>query len=304
MPPTTGFKYLDPDVLRSVASIELKAKMLVEGLYASRHRSPFYGHSAEFVDHRDYAPGDEPKLIDWRVFGRTDRLYVKRLEMESNMNVLVLLDTSASMGYAPLDRKRLTKLEYACYLTAALGYLVCHQQDATGLITFDRDIRQFVPARQGERHLHLMFSVLEDLEPNGETDLSAVLTRLGHVVTRKGLVVVLSDFHDEPDTVAQGLRLLAARGHDVIVFQILDHDEIEWPFEELSNFRDLETGHTVMGDPMAMRERYLKNLNNLIETVSDACKACGADHRLIDTSQPIQKVLRDYLLLRAAQQTR
>ena len=300
MPPATGFKYLDPDVLRSVANIELKAKMLVEGLYASRHRSPFYGYSAEFVDHRNYAPGDEPKLIDWRVFGRTDRLYVKRLEMESNMNVLVLLDTSASMGYTPLDRKRFTKLEYACYLTAALGYLVCHQQDATGLVAFDRDIRQFIPARQGERHLHLMFSALEDLDPNGETDLSAVLTRLGHLVTRKGLVVVLSDFHDEPDIVAQGLKLLAARGHDVIVFQILDHDELEWPFEALSNFRDLETGRTVMGDPMAMRDRYLRNLDHLIETVRDACKACGADHRLIDTNQPIQEALRDYLLLRAA----
>lgn len=300
MPPATGFKYLDPDVLRSVANIELKAKMLVEGLYASRHRSPFFGYSAEFVDHREYSPGDEPKLIDWRVFGRTDRLYVKRLEMESNMNVSILLDTSSSMGYVPLERKRLTKLEYACYLSAALGYLVCHQQDATGLVTFDRDIRQFVPARQGERHLHLMFSALEELEPGGETNLSAVLTRLGYLVTRKGLVVIISDFHDEPESVTQGLKLLAARGHDLIVFHVLDHDELEWPFETLSNFRDLETGRTVMGDPMAMRERYLRNLNHLIETIREACKGCGADYRMIDTSEPIEEKLRDYLLLRAA----
>jgi len=292
------FKYLDPAILQKVTGIELKAKLLVEGLYASRHRSPSYGFSAEFVDHREYSPGDDLRTIDWRTYARTDRLFVKRFEMESNMNVVCLLDISGSMGYTPQHKGALTKLEYASYMAASLCYLVQRQQDSPGLVTFDTGIRTFIQPAQGQRNLALMLSHLEGLKAGDETKLGETLRRMLDRIPRRGIVVLISDCHDEPDEVVAGFKLIAARGQELIVFQVLDHDEVTWPFRNLCNFKDLETGRTLMGDPLALRQLYLERLSAFTSAIEQGCNSCGADYRLVDTSMPVEEVLQSYLLMR------
>jgi len=299
MPMPVQMKYLDPDVLRNLETIELAARLLVEGLYASRHRCPFYGYSVEFKDYREYVPGDEPRTIDWKMYARTERVYVRRFEMESNMNVVVVMDASGSMGYRPVEETgRLTKAEYAKYLAAGLSYLVIKQQDAAGLVTFNDDMREFIPPRQGRRHLFGLLARLEACRPEGETDLEAVLKTVALRLTRRSIVIVISDCHGKEDQVADGLRHLAARGHELVVLHLLDHDEVDFPFQALTSFRDIETGREVLCDPLRQRRDYLGRLETFQAAIRDGSLDCGADYRFLHTRQPIETVLRDYLLYR------
>jgi uncharacterized protein (DUF58 family) len=291
-------RFLDPQVLRSIAGIDLAARLLVEGMYASRHRSPNYGYSVEFVDHREYTPGDEPRTIDWKMLARTERYFVKRFEMESNMDVVCLLDTSASMGYRPLDAGRLTKIEYACYLAAAMCYLVRHQQDAAGLVTFDEQIRDFLPPRQGQRHLFTILSKLDSLKCGRQTNLEQVLKLLALRLSRRGIVLLISDCHGDPKQLLDGVRHLVTRGHELILFHLLDSDEVRFPFKALTSFRDLETGAQVMSDPIRLKREYVARLASFREEIRAGCAACGADYRFVETAEPIEQVLRDYLLYR------
>ncbi len=272
--------------------------MLVEGMYASRHRCPYYGYSVEFVDHREYVPGDEPRSIDWKTLARTEKYFVKRYEMESNMNVVCLVDASGSMGYRSRDTSQLTKLEYASYLTASLLYLVRRQQDAAGMVSFDTGIRDFYPPRQGLRHLYSILTRLESLEAQRRTELGELLRTISLRLKRRGIIVLISDCYDDTEAVIDGVRHLAVRGHDVILFHLMDHDEVTFPFKSLSNFRDLETGEKLIGDPLRQRRRYLDRFESFRSQVRDGCAACGADYRFIDTSEPLELVLRDYLLYR------
>ena len=301
MPNVPAMRFLDPRILRSLANIELAARLLVEGMYASRHRCPNYGYSVEFVDHREYAPGDDPRTIDWKMLARTERYFVKRFEMESNMNVVVLLDTSGSMGYRPTRADRLTKLEYASYLAASVAFLVHRQQDSPGLVTFDEDIRDFVPPKQGQRHLYTILARLETLGAlftNRGTQVGGVLEGIARRLTRRGIVLLISDCYGEPAEVVDGVRHLAARGQDVVVFQLMDHDEIAFPFRALSSFRDVETGLQLMSDPLRQRPAYLERLGRFRGEIEAGCVAAGADYRFLDTAEPIELVLRDYLLYR------
>lgn len=298
MPRAAHMRFLSPEVLRNLANIELRARLLVEGMYASRHRSPYYGYSVEFKDHREYAPGDEPRMIDWKTLARTERYYVKRFEMESNMDVICLFDTSASMGHTPSDPARLTKMEYGCYLTASLSYLANRQQDAPGLVTFDRDVRVFATPRQGMRHLHGILARLEGLQPSRRTDVGFVLARLGQRLRRRSLLVLVSDFYGDERAVGDGIRNLASRGHDVVVMQLMDHDEVDFPYQSLTAFQDLETGAEVMCDPLRQRREYIERVGRFRGAVKEAALGCGADYRFIDTAEPIEVVLRDYLLCR------
>jgi len=295
-------KFLDPAILRSIANIELRARVLVEGMYASRHRSPYYGHSVEFVDHREYAPGDEPKTIDWKMVGRTEKYFVKRFEMESNMSVLVLLDASGSMGYRPTDEARLSKLEYGSFLAASLLFLVSRQQDSPGLVTFDAGIRDFVPPRQGQRHLQTILTCLEGIEAGRTTDIGQVLKAVAQRLVRRGIVVLISDCYGEgpslSESVTQGVRHLIVRGQDVIVVHIMDHDEVTFPFKALTSFRDIETGQELMSDPLRQRPTYMERLAQFRERMRLGCTSSGADYRFVDTAEPIEIVLRDYLLYR------
>ncbi len=298
MPATEPTRFLDPKILRGLADIELIARLLVQGMYASRHRCPYYGYSVEFKDYREYSPGDEPRIIDWKVLARTERYYVKRFEMESNMNVVCLLDASGSMGYRSQDTSRLTKIEYASYLVASLSYLASKQQDSPGLVTFGTDLQEFIPAKQGMRHLYGMLARLEKVEPDGETDLENVLKKVGLRLKRRSLVVLVSDCHGDEGRVTDGLTHLAARGHEVVVLHLLDADEVEFPFSMLTSFRDVESGAQLMCDPTRQRRRYLGRLEAFRTAIRDGSLACGADYRALDTSQPIELVLRDYLLYR------
>jgi len=291
-------RFLRPEVLRQLAHIELRARLLVEGMYASRHRCPYYGYSVEFKDHREYVAGDEPRDIDWKMLARTERYYVKRFEMESNMDVISVVDTSGSMGYEPDSTKRLTKMEYACYLAASLSYLASRQQDSPGLITFSHDMQLFIGPRQGQRHLHTLLARLEDLQPSERTDLGAVLRRIGQRLKRRSILILISDCYSNTDDARDGIRQLAARGHDVVVFQVMDHDEIDFPFKALTAFQDLETASEIMCDPLRQRTEYLARLSSFRGAVKEATVGCGADYRFVDTVEPIEIVLRDYLLVR------
>lgn len=298
MPAPPPVRFLDANLLRSITGIELKARLLVEGMYASRHRSPDYGYSVEFVDHREYTRGDELRTIDWKMLARTERYYVKRFEMESNMNVVCLLDTSGSMGYVPQDKNRLSKLEYGSHLAAALSYLATHQQDSPGLVTFDTEMREFFPAKQGKRHLFAILSKLENLSCKGESDLGPTLKLIGQRLSRRGVIVLISDCHSAVDSAVDGIRHLVARRHEVVVFHLLDADEVNFPFTSLTNFRDLETTGQLMTDPLRIRKTYLDRVKNFREAIKAGCASAGADYRFIDTSEPLETVLRDYLLFR------
>ncbi len=298
MPASPPTRFLDIDILRSITNIELVARMLVEGMYASRHRSPYYGFSVEFVDHREYTPGDELSKIDWRALARTEKYFVKRFEMESNMNVVCLLDISGSMGYKSKDARRLTKLEYGSFLAASLCFLVYKQQDASGLVTFDQTIRDFLPARQGQRHLYSILSKLDVLNAEGDTEVGDVLKTIAMRLKRRGIIVLISDCYGETDAVVDGIRHLATRGHDVIVFQLMDHDEVTFPFQSLVSFRDLENNTQLIGDPLRQRRTYLNRFDQFRTEIREGCAAAGADYRFVDTSEPIELVLRDYLLYR------
>jgi uncharacterized protein (DUF58 family) len=214
------------------------------------------------------------------------------------MDVVCLLDSSGSMGYRPSDANRLSKLEYGSYLAASMAYLVRHQQDSPGLVSFDRAIRDFIPPKQGQRHLFTILAKLESLEARGETDHNQILKLIAQRLNRRGIIMLISDCHGDPDHVTDGIRHLAARGHEVIVIQILDHDEVSFPFKSLSSFRDLETRAQVMTDPIRLRKVYLERLGKFQDSIKAGCLSAGADYRFVDTSEPIELVLRDYLLYR------
>ena len=298
MPKAPPTRFLDAKILRSIANIELKARLLVEGMYASRHRSPDYGYSVEFVDHREYAPGDELRTIDWKMLARTERYYVKRFEMESNMNVMCLLDVSGSMGYRPQNADQLSKLEYGSYLAAAMSHLAAHQQDSPGLITFDREMRDFIPPKQGRRHLFTILTKLESLSASGPSDLGPTLKNIVQRLKRRGVILLITDCHSGHESVIDGIRHLVARRHEVVVIHLLDADEVKFPFQELTSFRDLETGAQLMTDPLRLRKNYLDRLEKFRTAIKEGCASCGADYRFVDTSEPIELILRDYLLLR------
>ena len=298
MPPNPVTHFLSPKLLRSIDNFELKARIMVDGMYASRHRCPSYGYSVEFVDHREYTRGDEPRTIDWKMLGRTEKYFVKRFEMESNMNVVCLLDVSGSMGYKSADTERFSKLEYGSYLAAAMSYLVSGQQDSPGLVTFDREIRDFLPPKQGQRHLFTILSKLQALKAGGPTDLCKVLKTAIQRLPRRGILMLISDCYGESEEVIDGLRHLRARGQELILFHLLDRDEIDFPFNALTAFRDLESGAEVMCDPVQQQTLYRKRLAEFLAAIKAGCASCGADYRLVNTAEPIEIVLRDYLQFR------
>lgn len=300
IPTQAPLKFLDPEILRSLRSLDIAARLLVEGMYSSRHRCPHYGYSVEFKDYREYAPGDEPRLIDWKMLARTERHYVKRFEMESNMNVVIMLDVSGSMAYRPSDPARLTKFEYACYTAASLAYLAARQQDAPGLVAFDTEIRTFVPPRQGQRHLFSLLSCLQSLVARGGTRVEECVAKSALRLTQRGLVLLISDCHGDEDAITEAVRRMAARGHDVAVFHLVDMDEAEFPFQMLTSFRDIETGVEVMCDPLRQKRDYLGRFAAFRAKIRGGVVAGGADYRFIHTGMPIESILREYLLYRRA----
>jgi uncharacterized protein (DUF58 family) len=288
--------FLDPAVVARLGTLELKARTIVEGLLSGLHRSPFKGFSVEFAEYRQYIAGDDLATIDWKVYARSDRHYVKKFEEETNLDCHVMLDLSGSMAYGS---RGITKFEYGACLAASLGYLMNRQRDAVGLTAFDDRIVAVLPASARPGHLRSLLITLNRLEPGRETDVAQPLHRLAESLTKRGLVVLISDLLDDPDRVVRALKHFQFRGTDVIVFHVLDPDEIEFPFERATRFEDLETSEEVMAVPSVVREHYLAQMNALIERYRRDLGACGIDYCLISTEQPLEIALLAYLSTRA-----
>lgn len=295
-PETIEVRFLDPAVVAKIATMELKARTVVEGFLSGLHRSPYRGFSVEFAEYRQYMQGDDPSTIDWKVYARSDRYYVKRFEEETNVECHVLLDVSASMGYGSSG---VTKLAYGSYLAAALAYLMNRQRDAVGLMAFDDRIVERLPASARPGHLHAIFLALERLTLGQRSDLSTPLHQLAEALVKRGMAVVISDLLDDPEEVLKGLKHLRFRGTDVIVFHVLDPDELTFPFSRLSRFRDLESQDEVLAAPAAVRAHYLKQLGDLLAFYERELRVANIDYLLLDTSKPMDFALMKYLATRA-----
>jgi uncharacterized protein (DUF58 family) len=292
----TTEKYLRPEVIRQVARLDLRARFIVEGFLAGLHASPFQGFSVEFSEHRKYVPGDDLKDLDWGVYAKTDKYYLKKFQAETNVTGWLVIDLSASMAYT--YRQELTKFDYAVCLAAALGYLMVRQQDPVGLITFDTQIRASLPPHSKRMHLASILSVLSNLKPAGATDAARCLHQAAALIRGKGLVMVFSDLLTEPGPVLEALHHLRHRGHEVIVFHILDEAEVHFPFEGLVEFEDVEAPGRMTLDAKGMRRDYLQAVAAFQETYRAECAKARVDYVPIDTSVNFDKALLEYLLQR------
>lgn len=292
----TTHRYFEPDVAARLGNLNLVARTVVEGFISGLHRSPYHGFSFEFSEHREYTKGDDPRHIDWRAYCRSERLYVKQYEEETNLRAYLLVDASASMGYGS---GKLSKLEYACYLASALAYLMVRQQDSVGLVAFDRDIRTFLAPGSTPAHFKRILGQLEAVEPGEQTDLPATLHSLASHLKRRGLIIVISDLLDDPSGIMRGIRHFRHKQHEVIVFHLLDHAELTFPFDRLADFRDLETGERLQVEPSALREEYLNVVERFIDQYRRDCADSRVDYLDIDTETPYDRLLLQYLTKRA-----
>jgi uncharacterized protein (DUF58 family) len=289
--------FLDPAVVARLGTLELKARTVVEGLLSGLHRSPFKGFSVEFAEYRQYIPGDDLHTIDWKVYARSDRYYIKKFEEETNLDCHLMLDVSGSMGYG--THHAMSKFQYGACLAASLGYLMNRQRDAVGLTAFDENIVSMLPASSRPGHLLALLVTLDRLQTAHKTDVAKPLHMLADTITKRGIVVLISDLLDNPDEIIRGLRHFQFRGLDVIVFHVLDHDEIEFPFDRATRFEDLETNEEVMAVPGAVRDHYLAQMGGLIERYRRELGASGIDYQLLDTNRPLELALLAYLSTRS-----
>jgi len=292
-PPLT--RRVDAELLASLPSMELRARTFVEGYYSGQHRSPWRGASVEFADHRPYTHGDELRHLDWRLYGRSDRFFVKQFEAETNLTVTLALDASASMSY---PEGAVTKLDCACYLAAGLAYLAWRQRDAVGLSVLGAETAGNLPPRTSRGHLQSIFEGLEGLAAAGDAGPADALTSLGGTLKRRGLVVLLSDLLDEPEALLRGLGLLRGRGHDVIVLQVLDRGELELGVSGPSIVEDMETGERLSTDADELREEYAEAIRAHVDLLHDRCTSRGMDHELVVTDRPLGRALTAYLARR------
>jgi uncharacterized protein (DUF58 family) len=289
-------KYLRPEVIRQVSRLDLRAKFIVEGFLAGLHASPFHGFSVEFSEHRKYVPGDDLKDLDWTVYAKTDKYYLKKFEAETNVTGWLVMDLSASMAYT--YRQELTKFEYGICLAAALGYLMIHQQDPVGLVTFDTRIQACLPPRSKRTQLGTILAVLANLKPAGQTDVAQCLHQLAALVRTKGLVMLFSDLLTDPGPVLESLHHLRHRGNEVILFHILDEAEVHFPFEGVIEFEDVEEERKLTLDARGMKQDYLKSLGEFQDFYRTECAKANIDYVPMDTSVSFDRALMEYLLQR------
>ena len=278
-------EYLRPEVIQNIARLDLRARFIVQGFLSGLHSSPFHGFSVEFSEHHRYNSGDDPRDIDWQVFARTDRLYVRRYQAETNITGYVLMDLSRSMAYT--YRQELTKFDYSICLAAAISYLMIHQQDPVGLITFDEELRHSLPARSRSR-------------PERGSHIAECLQRAASIIRHRSLMMVMSDLLADPETIIDSLRILRYAGHDVIVFHVLDEAEVSFPFSGSIDLLEPESGERQIVDARGIRSSYLGALQKLRDRFQQECFAIGADYVALDTSMPFDKALTEYLYQRQA----
>ncbi|MGB0739923.1 MAG: DUF58 domain-containing protein [Planctomycetaceae bacterium] len=295
---TSAEQYLKPEVIRNIARLDLRARFIVEGLLSGLHASPFQGFSVEFSEHRRYEPGDDPRDIDWQVYARTDRIYIKRYQAETNITGYLLMDLSRSMGYT--WRQNLTKFDYAICLAAAISYLMIHQQDPVGLLTFDEELRASLPARSRRSHLADILAVLQQCKPSGSSLIAENLRRAASMIRHRSLMMIMSDLLDDPDEILQAVRALRFRGHDVILFHILDEAEVTFPFTGSVDLLEPESDDNEIVDASSVRADYLQALDDLRTQYRTTCQSIGADYVPLDTSMPFDTALVEYLSQRQA----
>lgn len=290
-------RYLDPRTLASLNGLDLQARSLVEGFVAGLHKSPYQGFSVEFAEHREYVPGDDIRHVDWKVWSKTDKLYLKQYEEETNLLAYLLLDTSESMGYA--SEGNVTKLQYAKFIAAALGYLVLQQQDSVGLATFDDRVERYLRPSGQPSHLKELFHLMDGAPARAKSDLSVIFHDLAERFQKRGVVVVLSDLFDDPARILAGLRHFRHRRHEVIVFHLLDPAELDFPFRSTTLFRGLEGLGEILTDPAGLRRAYQAEIQAFCTELKRGCQTANIDYLQLRTDQSLDLALSSYLAHRS-----
>jgi uncharacterized protein (DUF58 family) len=294
---STAERYLKPEVVNQIKRLDLRAQFIVKGFLSGLHASPFHGFSVEFSEHRKYTHGDDPKDIDWLVYAKTDKYYVKKFEAETNITGYLVMDLSRSMGYT--YRQELTKFDYSICLAAALCYLMIHQQDPVGLITFDTQIRQSLRPKTRRGHLGDVLSLLANAKPAGATDIAHSLTQVAAMLRHASLVMVFSDLLTDPAPVLQALYRLRHGGHDVILFHVLDEAEVRFPFDGMVELEDPESHQRLTFDAAGLRANYLDEIEAFRSTYRRECSQAGIDYVPLDTSMQFDRALTEYLVRRS-----
>lgn len=288
---------LHAEDITSLQSLQLFARTVVEGFTTGQHASPHKGFSVEFRQHRPYVQGDEIRRLDWKIFGRTDRFYIREFDEETNLRATIVLDASGSMGYR--GQKGVLKFDYARKLAASLAYLLMSQQDAVGLITFDTKVRDIIPCRTKISHLHLMLETMVKTEPGKDTSLAPVLESLAQRLKRRGLVILISDFFDDPAALLRSIGILRKKGHEIIALQLWDRDEIDFPFGNWARFENLENDDDfLLLDPATIRQRYIEAQQNFAAQLKDGFRKHQVDYLSLPTDESHSAALRNYLSLR------
>lgn len=283
---------LPSEAVSRIARLEVQARHLVEGFLSGQHRSPFFGQSIEFAQHREYVPGDDIRRVDWKVWSKTDRYYLKLYEEETNLRTTILVDASESMQFGSGD---VTKFDYACSIAAALAYLLLRQQDAVSLAVFDEEVRIRAPSRSHQNHLGTILSVLAVEQPKKKTDMLKLLRTVADEKAQKGMVVLVSDLLADRAQLFKGLRLLRQRGHDVLLFHVLDDEELDFTYAGTTRFEGLEETGTLTCDPKSLRDGYLAAMQAFLEEVRRECARNVIDYQTIRTSTPLDAALRHYM---------
>jgi len=297
-------RLLDTDALAKIGRLELLARGVVEGFVSGRHRSPYRGFSVEFAEHREYVPGDNMRDFDWRVYARSDRYYIKRYIEETNLRSVILLDASGSMKYtgeraARRNGRRLSKFEYSQYLAASLAHLMINQQDAVGLVTFDTKVRRYIPSRSRTSHLRVILQELHETKPGEETALAPIFHDIAERAHRRGLMVVISDLFDDPEEILKALHHFRYRKHEVIILHVMAEEELAFPFDRWSLFRNLEIlGHRVQLDPRSIRAAYLSEVRRFIRRLEMGCGLMQLDYVPLSTRRDFDVALATYLARR------
>jgi uncharacterized protein (DUF58 family) len=285
-------RFLHPTTVAKISRLDLRARRVVEGFISGMHKSPIFGHSIEFVQHREYAVGDDVRHLDWKVWSKTDRYYIKQFEAETNLRCSLVVDVSESMHYG---RGALNKYNYACTVGACLAYLLLRQQDAVGLLTFDADVRQILPPRSQQTHIDAIVKALDVSRPREKTDIERILRRVTESIQARGMVVVVSDFLVDREPLIRGLELLCQRRHDILVFHVLDDDEMVFPFTGTTRFEGMEELPNLLCDPRALRDGYLEALEEYLVEVRRGCTRLGIDYQLVRTGDYLDAVLTKFL---------
>lgn len=293
----SGTKYLDAKTLDKIKRLDVRARLVVEGFITGQHRSPYNGFAIEFAAHREYAPGDDLRHIDWKVWSKTDRLYIKEYEEETNLKCHLIVDCSKSMRYGEQDGW--SKFDYAATAAASVGYMMQQQQDSVGMVLFSDKIDKNFKSSSHPSHLKMLFHELEQIEPDNTTDIADPFLALAGQIRQRGLVVLFSDLFIDPDELAKSLQQFRLRRHEVVVFHVMHHDELEFPFQENTLFRGIEVEAELHTEPRALRESYLEAVQDYMTKIKKVCATAGIDHVLLDTSKPLDGVLSSYLNFRA-----